>query len=74
MTSGLGIMRGRAYSVFTVCSAYRMLVQKKENATAWLENRPVRSNVHAEEKEWSIIWQLKVPSKIKVFLWRLARH
>ena len=24
-----------------------MLVQKKENATAWLENRPGRSNVHA---------------------------
>ena len=60
--------------LFTVRSAYRILVQKKENATSWLENRPGRSNVHAEEKEWSIIWQLKVPSKIKVFLWRLARH
>jgi hypothetical protein len=51
-----------------------MLVQKEENATAWLESRPGRSNVHAEAKEWSTIWQLKVPSKISVFLWRLARH
>lgn len=62
MTSGLGSMREQASSQYD-----RMLVQK-ENATAWLENRPGRSSVHAGEKEWSIIWQLKVPSKIKVFL------
>ena len=30
--------------------------------------------MHANEKEWSAIWQLKVPSKIRLFLWRLARH
>ena len=72
--SGLSHWHYERTGLFTVRSAYRMLVQKKENATAWLENRPGRSNVHAEEKEWSIIWQLKVPSKIKVFLWRLARH
>ena len=27
-----------------------------------------------EEKEWSSLWQLQVPSKLGIFLWRLARH
>jgi len=60
--------------VFSVRSAYRMLVQKKENLTAWLEHTPSTSDIRANEKEWTAIWQLKVPPKIKVFLWRLARH
>ena len=60
--------------VFSVKSAYRMLVQKKENLIAWLEHTPSTSDIRANEKEWTAIWQLKVPSKIKVFLWRLARH
>ena len=50
-----------------------MLVQKKENLIAWLEHTPSSSDIRANE-EWTAIWQLKVPSKIKVFLWRLARH
>lgn len=33
-----------------------------------------RSNRRDEEKEWSSLWQVKVPSKLRVFLWRLARH
>ena len=51
-----------------------MLVQKKENLTAWLEHTPSTSDIRANEKEWTAIWQLKVPSKTSVFLWRLARH
>jgi hypothetical protein len=46
--------------IFSVRSAYRMLVQKKENCTAWLERRSGRSDVRADEKEWLAIWQLKV--------------
>jgi len=60
--------------VFSVRSAYRLLILKKENNTAWLEEKSGQSDVHANEKEWSAIWQLKVPSKIRLFLWRLARH
>jgi hypothetical protein len=51
-----------------------MLVQKMENNTAWLEEKSGQSDVRANEKEWPAIWQLKVPSKIRLFLWRLARH
>jgi hypothetical protein len=32
-----------------------------------------RSNRKEEEKEWTKLWGVKVPSKIRVFLWRLAR-
>jgi len=51
-----------------------MLVQKKKNYTAWLEEKSGQSDVRANEKEWSAIWQLKAPSKIILFLWRLAKQ
>jgi len=60
--------------VFSVRSAYRMLVINKHHATSYIENIAGRSDTKAEEKEWLAIWNLDVPSKIRVFLWRLARH
>jgi hypothetical protein len=60
--------------VFSVRSAYRMLVINKHHATAYLESIAGRSDVRAEEKEWSAIWKLNIPSKIRIFLWRLAKH
>jgi hypothetical protein len=27
-----------------------------------------------EEKSWKSMWKLKVPAKLKVFLWRLAKQ
>ena len=59
---------------FSVRSAYRMLVINKHHATSYIENIASRSDTKAEEKEWLAIWNLDVPSKIRVFLWRLARH
>jgi hypothetical protein len=54
--------------------AYHMLVDTRERRTAWLDERGGKSDVKGLEKEWSSLWNIKVPSKIRVFLWRLARH
>jgi len=42
--------------VFTVRSAYRMLVSNREKRTDWIEHNPGRSNCSAERKEWIDIW------------------
>jgi hypothetical protein len=60
--------------LFSVGSAYRMLVHNRDKNEAWLGDRPSNSNTQAMEKEWSTIWKVRVPSKIKVFIWRLARQ
>ena len=59
---------------FSVRSAYRMLVNDKQRTRAWLEDRSGTSDTRATEKEWLAIWKVNVPAKIRVFLWRLARH
>jgi len=60
--------------IFSVRSAYRMLAINKERPIAYLENIAGRSDLRSEENEWMSVWQVKVPSKIHVFLWRLAHH
>jgi hypothetical protein len=60
--------------IFTVRSAYRMLVLRKNNMTACSDSVAGRSSTKADEKEWTALWHVQVPSKIKVFLWRLARQ
>lgn len=32
------------------------------------------SNSNAEKKTWTSLWKTQVPSKIKIFLWRLAQQ
>lgn len=39
----------------------------------WLENVEGPSDTNAEEKKWTSIWQIRVPSKLKNFLWRLCQ-
>ena len=60
--------------VFTVRSAYRMLVINREKRTDWIEHNPGRSDCSAECKEWTDIWQVQVPSKVRQFQWRLSRQ
>jgi hypothetical protein len=50
-----------------------MLVWNRENSCGYYEGRPDTFVVNATEKEWTCLWQVKVPSKLRVFLWRLAR-
>lgn len=59
---------------FTVSSAYKLLVTTKVQREAWLDGRADSSSNAREGEAWSRLWQLKVPSKVRVFLWRLARH
>jgi hypothetical protein len=59
---------------FIVRSAYKMLVATKEKREAWLENRASSSNGEILEKQWTELWRTKVPSKVRLFLWRLAKQ
>jgi len=45
--------------IFSVRSAYRLLVTSRESA-AWFGGRPSRSDVGAQEKEWTELWRTKV--------------
>ena len=58
--------------VFTVRSAYRMLVETKMRREAWLEGRGQSSDTARESKSWERLWKVDVPSKVKIFLCRLA--
>jgi hypothetical protein len=60
--------------IFTVRSAYRMLVETKQRREAWLDGRASSSDTTADSKSWTTMWKVKVPSKIRVFLWRLAKQ
>jgi hypothetical protein len=51
-----------------------MLVHTEERRSNWLEHTAGRSNTREEEKEWTALWKVQVLSKVRVFLWRLARQ
>jgi hypothetical protein len=57
-----------------VRSAYRLLVKTKRRREGWLKGRAEGSNPASECKAWQRLWKTDVPSKLRVFLWRLARH
>jgi hypothetical protein len=60
--------------VFSVWSAYRMIVNSKVHRGAWLEGTTTGSDHKQEEKDWTALWKVQVPSKIRVFLCRLAKQ
>jgi hypothetical protein len=59
---------------FSVKSAYRMLAETKQRREDWLDGKAANSNSEQQKKQWTSIWKIQVPSKLKVFLWRLARQ
>lgn len=59
---------------FSVHSAYRMVMETKKRREDWLEERVGSSNPSADMKSWDTLWHVMVPAKLKMFLWRLARH
>lgn len=58
---------------FTVKSCCRMLITTKLRRETWLEGRGGPADITREKRCWDILWRIQVPSKIKVFLWRLAQ-
>ena len=59
---------------FLVSSAYKFMIKTKITRENWLEGRSGSSSNEREEDDWTSLWSLTVPSKVRVFLWRLARH
>jgi ribonuclease HI len=51
-----------------------MLVDTRERRLVWLDELPAASNTKDQERAWTSLWKMKVPSKLTVFLWRLARQ
>lgn len=59
---------------FSVRSAYRMLIDTRNRREAWLDGRPGNSDPAREEKAWAKLWKYRIPSKLRIFAWRLARQ
>ena len=62
--------RGR----FSIGSAYRMILHIKHAHEAQLDGSSGTSYYSNETSKWSMIWHIQVPSKLKGFVWRLARE
>lgn len=60
--------------IFTVRSVYRMILRTKLSRENWIEEEADTSVNQSESNQWSSTWHIKVPSKLRVFIWRLARQ
>jgi hypothetical protein len=60
--------------VFSVKSAYRMLVHTRNQRQDWLDSNAESSDTEATRNRWKSLWKVKVPSKIRIFVWRLAHN
>ena len=58
---------------FIVSSAHKFMVRTKIQQESWLDGRSGSSD-NSQEKDWPSLWNVAVPSKVRVFLWRLARY
>lgn len=59
---------------FSVKSAYKMLVATRQRREAWLEGSAGSSSTAQEEGSWKSMWKTQVPAKVRMFMWRLAKH
>ena len=49
-------------------------MNKKFHRENWIEEHAGASDFTARGKAWNDLWHIKVPTKLRVFLWRLAQH
>lgn len=54
---------------YTVKSAYYVARDLRK-----LRTNSATSSSNVQEKNWSFVWKLDIPGKIRVFLWRLLRN
>ena len=52
---------------FSVHSAYHMLVHRREQHEADVQNIAGRSDHRTDLKEWMSLWKVRVPSKVSIF-------
>ena len=51
-----------------------MILKTKHDMEAWLHEKGGTSYEFSKNNNWSMIWHIQVPSKLRMFLWRLARQ
>jgi hypothetical protein len=63
-----------AKGLFSVKSAYKLAVALRDVQTG--QDASCSVSAHGDERgfQWIKIWQLKVPNKVKMFIWRLAHN
>lgn len=59
--------------VFSVRSCYRLVVETKFRRENWLNGSSGSSDLEQQERQWKMLWGVKVPTKLRIFAWRLAR-
>jgi hypothetical protein len=59
---------------FSVKSAYKLAVARRDAQTGQDASSFVRANGYDRDFQWIKIWQLKAPNKFKMFVWRFAHN
>jgi hypothetical protein len=60
--------------LFSVKSAYKLAVQIREKEKCRDASGSSLNTSHADTLQWEKIWNMEVPNKIKMFVWRLAHN
>jgi hypothetical protein len=60
--------------IVSVRSTYRMVASLRESREAWLDETTSCSDHDRVHKSWSKLWHVQVPSKVRMFLWRLTKQ
>ena len=63
-----------ANGLFLVKSAYKIAVARRDALTGRDSSSSGCANGYEGDFQWIKIWQLKIPNKIKLFIWHLAHN